>query len=215
MNKRKKNSKVFTLGEEIANAVTHGIGALMGIVALCLLIVFASLKGNIWHIISFTIYGVSFLILYMNSTLYHAITNKKAKHVFEILDHSSIYVFIAGTYTPFALTILRESKGWYIFVSVWSITVIGVVLKVFFVKRFEILSTLIYILMGWMIVIDYKFLGENFNKIGLRLLVVGGVLYTVGTIFYTWKRPKYFHAVWHIFVILGSISHFFSVLYLL
>ncbi len=210
-----ENEKRFTLGEEIANSVTHGIGALLGIAALCILIVMAAIKGNVWHVVSFSIYGSTFIIMYMNSTIYHALTNKKAKHVFEILDHASIYIFIAGTYTPFALTILRESKGWFIFYLVWIITVIGVILKVFFVKRFEIMSTLIYIIMGWLVVIDYKYLTQNFNKNGLHLLVVGGVLYTIGTIFYTCKKPKYVHTIWHMFVLAGSICHFFSILYLL
>jgi len=210
-----KNEREFTLKEEILNAISHGVGALLGIAALCILVIFASLKGNAWHIVSFSIYGATFIILYLNSTLYHALTNKKAKYVFEILDHSSIYVFIAGTYTPFALTVLRNSKGWLIFGLVWGIAVIGIIFKSFFVKKYSIISTLIYILMGWIIVMDFDFLKANFNKNGLKLLVIGGILYTVGTIFYGMTKYKYFHGIWHFFVIFGSITHFFSVLYLL
>ncbi|NLK63424.1 MAG: hemolysin III family protein [Fusobacteria bacterium] len=210
-----KKTYEFSLGEEILNAITHGIGALLAIAALVVGIVLASIKGTAWHVVSFAIYGTSFFIMYINSTMYHALTHKKAKKVFEIFDHGSIYIFIAGTYTPYSLTVLRDSKGWIIFYTVWIIAIIGIIFKVFFVKRFVILSTLIYIIMGWIIVIDFAHLKANLHPHGLYLLVAGGIFYTIGTIFYVIKKIRYFHGVWHFFVLFGSITHFFSVLYLL
>lgn len=210
-----KRREGFTGKEEILNSILHGIGALLAIAALVISVVFAALKGTVWHVVSFSIYGATFFIMYMNSTLYHALTNKKAKKVFEIFDHGSIYIFIAGTYTPFTLTILRESKGWIIFYTVWIVAVIGVILKIFFVKKFVILSTLIYIIMGWLIVIDFEYLKLNFNRNGLYFLVAGGLLYTIGTVFYVITKYKYFHGIWHFFVLCGSVTHFFSILYLI
>ncbi len=208
-----KNIENYTLDEEIANAITHGVGALMAIAGLVLLIVFSSIYGNPWYIISLTIYGGSLVILYTMSTIYHALPNGKVKNVFEILDHSSIYLLIAGTYTPFELITLRDSVGWILFGITWGIAVVGILFKIFFVKRFVILSTVVYIIMGWMIVFAIKPLLERLPIGGIVFLLLGGILYTVGTIFYIRRKMKYHHAIWHLFVLGGSAMHFFAILF--
>jgi len=209
------NIENFTKGEEITNAILHGIGAGLSIAALVVLIVFASLYGDAWYIVSFTIYGVTLVILYISSTLYHSFPKGKVKDIFEIFDHSSIYLLIAGTYTPFTLISLRGRLGWTIFGIVWGISLIGIIFKVFWVKKFVIFSTSLYIGMGWLIVFVFKPLLISMNKISIIYLVIGGVLYTVGTFFYVYRKFKYHHAIWHIFVLGGSICHFFTILFML
>ncbi|MGG4341692.1 PAQR family membrane homeostasis protein TrhA [Paenibacillus lautus] len=198
--------------EEIANAITHGIGAALSVAALVLLIVFSSLKGNAWHVVSFTIYGSTMLLLYLSSTLVHGLRDGKAKDFFEFMDHSSIYLFIAGTYTPFLLVAIRGTLGWSLFGIVWGIALFGVVFKAFFVKKFLFLSTIFYIAMGWLIVIAWNPLTAVVAPQGMNLLAIGGVLYTLGTIFYVWRGFPYHHAIWHLFVLAGSILHFFAIL---
>lgn len=175
--------KFYTRGEEVANAVTHGIGTLLSIAALVLLIVFSARMGDKWYIVSYTIYGVSMLILYLESTLYHSITNLKVKKVFRIFDHASIYLLIAGTYTPFTLTILRNSIGWMIFGIVWIMAICGIVMKIFWIGKHEVVSTLIYIAMGWIIIFAMKRLLLLLPPAGIALLVAGGIIYTVGAFF--------------------------------
>lgn len=209
------NTENFMLREEITNSITHGIAALLSIAALVLLIVFSSIHGNPWYIVSFTVYGSTLVILYTISTLYHSFPKGTTKNIFEILDHSSIFLLIAGTYTPFTLVSLRGPLGWTIFGIVWGLAAVGIAFKVFFVKRFVILSTLIYIVMGWMIVIAMKNLVAVLPKTSLLFLVVGGILYTTGTIFYIKRKLPYHHAIWHIFVVGGSVFHFFAILELL
>ncbi|RRJ65316.1 hemolysin III family protein [Paenibacillus oralis] len=206
------STHTFDRREEIANAVTHGIGALLSVAALVLLIVFSSIKGTAWHVVSFTIYGASMLLLYLCSTLVHSFKAGKAKDVFEFLDHSSIYIFIAGTYTPFLLVALRGPLGWSLFGTVWGIALLGVVFKAFFVKRFLFLSTVFYVIMGWLIVIAWGPLTAAVASQGIVLLVTGGVLYTLGTVFYVWRGFPYHHAIWHLFVLGGSVTHFFAIL---
>jgi len=206
------NTHVYTRREEVANAITHGIGTVLSIAALVLLIVFASLEGNVWHVVSFTIYGVSMLLLYTSSTLVHSFPEGKVKDLFEIFDHSSIYLFIAGTYTPILFNVIRGTLGWTLFGIVWGIAVAGIVFKAFYTKRFLFTSTIFYILMGWVIVFAWNSLVENFAGGGLTLLVIGGILYTLGTVFYVWRSFPYHHAVWHLFVLAGTIVHFFMVL---
>jgi len=206
------NTHTYTKGEEIANAITHGIGVLLSIAALVLLIVFAAIKGTALHVVSFTIYGSSMVLLYTASTLVHSFPEGKAKRVFESLDHSCIYIFIAGTYTPILFHIIQGALGWVLFGIVWGLTVCGIVFKSMFANRFLFTSTILYILMGWCIVFAWKPLAANFDPKGLALLVIGGVLYTVGTVFYMWRSFPFHHAVWHLFVLAGSIVHFFSVL---
>ncbi|MGY3714251.1 PAQR family membrane homeostasis protein TrhA [Sutcliffiella cohnii] len=209
------NTHTFSKGEEIANAIIHGIGALLSIAALVILIVFSSLHGTAWHVVSFTLFGVTMVLLYTSSTLVHSFPPGKAKDVFEILDHSSIYFFIAGTYTPFLFVAVKGTLGWTLFGIVWGVAIIGTVFKSFFVKRFLHMSTVLYIFLGWLIVFAWGTLVENVSSQGIIYLVIGGVLYTVGAIFYVWRGFNYHHAIWHLFVIAGSIMHFFSVLTLL
>lgn len=202
----------FTKGEEIANSITHGIGIALSIAALVLLIVFASLEGNAWHIVSFTLFGTTMVLLYTSSTLLHSLPEGKAKDVFEILDHSSIYFFIAGTYTPFLFVVVQGMAGWTLFAIVWGLAIGGTIFKIFFVKKFLFISTILYIIMGWLIIFTWGPLKEQLHVNGIILLVVGGILYTVGAIFYMWRWFKYHHALWHLFVLAGTILHFFCVI---
>ena len=202
-----------SLGEEIANAITHGIGALLSIAGLIILIVFASLKGDVWHIVSFSIFGACLVLLYTASTLYHSLQGRRVKKVFRIMDHAAIYMLIAGTYTPFTLTLLRGGWGWSLFGIVWGLGLAGILFKVFFVNRFNVVSTIVYLLMGWMILIAGKPLIEHVPTGGLYFLLAGGAAYSLGTIFYLWEKLPFHHAIWHLFVLAGSICHFFAVLF--
>lgn len=206
---------VFTKEEEISNSITHGIGALLSVAALVILIVFASLYGTAWHVVSFTLFGVTMVLLYTSSTLVHALRPGRAKDTFEIMDHSSIYFFIAGTYTPFLFLAVQGWIGWTLFGIVWGMAVGGTIFKSFFVKKYLFTSTILYVVMGWLIVFAWNDLATNLHPNALLLLAIGGILYTVGAIFYMWKLFKHHHAVWHLFVLGGTICHFFSVLYLL
>jgi hemolysin III len=205
----------FSKGEEIANAIIHGIGALLSIAALVLLIVYSSKYGNAWHIVSFTLFGVTMMFLYFASTFVHALPQGKAKDIFEILDHSAIYFFIAGTYTPLLFIGVKGWLAWTLFGIVWGLSIGGTVFKVFFVKKFLVISTLLYVAMGWLIVFAWDPLLKNLNSMSLTFLIVGGAIYTMGTVFYVWRGFKYHHAIWHLFVLAGSIVHFFAVQYLL
>ncbi|ANF96489.1 PAQR family membrane homeostasis protein TrhA [Paenibacillus bovis] len=205
----------YTRKEEVVNAVTHGIGAVLSIAALAILITFASLKGTPWHIVSFTIYGITMLLLYISSTLVHGFKDGKAKDLFEIFDHSAIYLFIAGTYTPFMLLAVKGTLGWSIFGVVWAIALFGCAFKAYFVKRFLFMSTIFYLLMGWLIVIAWGPLTASLAPGGMALLIAGGLMYTLGTVFYVWRGFPFHHAVWHLFVLAGSILHFFAVLFYL
>lgn len=210
------NTHTFSKGEEVANSITHGIGTLLSIAALVLLIVSSSLYGNAWHIVSFTLFGSTMFVMYTSSTLLHASPEgSKVKDLFEIFDHSSIYFFIAGTYTPYLFLVVKGWLGWTIFAIVWGIAIGGTVFKSFFVKKFLFTSTALYVLMGWFIVFAWEPLSEHMPHSGLTYLIIGGLSYTFGSIFYIWRGFKYHHAVWHLFVIAGSIMHFFSVLTLL
>ena len=202
----------FTRGEEIANAITHGIGAVLSIVGLTLLIVLSSLEGTPWHVISFTIYGVTMLLLYVSSTLVHSFPEGKVKDLFEIFDHSSIYLLIAGTYTPFLFIAVKGTTGWTLFGIVWGIALAGIVFKAFFVKKFLFISTILYVFMGWMIVFAWDSLTQNIAHQGIVLLVVGGVLYTIGAVFYVWRGFRFHHMIWHIFVLGGTVLHFLAII---
>lgn len=209
------NTHKFSKGEEIANSITHGIGVILSIAALVILIVFSSIKGDAWHVVSFTLFGSTMVLLYTSSTMLHALPEGRAKNVFEVLDHSSIYFFIAGSYTPFLFVAVKGWLGWTIFGIVWGIAIGGTVFKSFFVKKYLHVSTLGYILAGWLIVFAWNPLVQNIDPMGIKLLVLGGILYTVGAIFYVWRGFKYHHAVWHLFVLAGTIAHFFCVLFYL
>ncbi|MEY2194599.1 hemolysin III [Bacillus sp. OV166] len=203
----------FSKKEELANSITHGVGALLSISALVILIVYASLYGTVWHVVSFTIFGVTMFILYMSSTLLHSFPEGKAKDIFEIFDHSSIYFFIAGTYTPFLLIVIKGTLGWSLFGIVWGLAIAGTVFKCFFVKKYLFSSTALYVVMGWLIVFAWKPLVNNLSLEGMTYLAIGGALYTLGAIFYVWRGFKYHHAVWHLFVLAASVAHFFCVLF--
>jgi hemolysin III len=206
------NTYTYSRREEIVNAITHGIGALLSVAALVLLIVFSSLYSSPWHVVSFTIYGATMLILFVSSTLVHSFPEGKVKDLFEIFDHSSIYLFIAGTYTPFLFVIIRGVLGWSLFGIIWGIAIAGVIFKAFFTKKFLFLSTVFYIAMGWLIVIAWNPLTAALPSGGLIMLILGGALYTLGTIFYVWRAFPYHHAIWHLFVLAGAIMHFFAVI---
>lgn len=206
------NTYTYSRREEVANAITHGIGTVLSVAALVLLVVFASLKGTAWHVVSFSIYGTTMLLLYLNSTLVHSLREGKAKDLFEFFDHSSIYLFIAGTYTPFLLVAIRGPLGWSLFGIVWGVALFGVAFKAFFVKKFLFMSTIFYIAMGWLIVIAWNPLSAAVAGGGMALLMTGGILYTLGTVFYVWRGFPFHHAVWHVFVLAGSVTHFFAVL---
>ena len=208
-------SRVISTKEEIANAITHGIGALLAVAALVILVVLAASHGTVWHIVSFSIFGTTLVLLYFASTLYHSLTHVKAKHVFHKFDHISIYLLIAGTYTPFCLTVLRGWIGWSVLGFVWTCAILGAVLKAISVGTRVRLSTILYVMMGWVILIAIKPLYQSMPIDGFYFLIAGGISYTLGTIFFIRKQVKYNHSVWHLFVLGGSVLHFFSVLSLL
>ena len=210
-----QNKRQQTPSEELANALTHGIGVLLSTAALIILIVYAVSRGDIWHVAGFSVFGTTLIILYLSSTVYHSFPEGKWKKTLRIVDHASIFLLIAGTYTPVTLTAMRGPWGWTIFGIVWGIALLGIFLKVFLLNRMKYLSLILYIAMGWIIVIAVRPLMESVENIVLIYLVAGGLFYTLGTIFYAWKSLLYSHAIWHLFVLGGSISHFFAVFYLL
>ena len=202
--------RVQTKLEEQLNAWTHGFGALMGIAALVLLIVKVD-SLTPWSLFSVIVYGLSIIILFLASTFYHAVEGEKRKHYFRIVDHVSIYLLIAGTYTPVLLILLTNSLGWPLFWTVWGIAAFGVILKLFFTGRFEIFSTLLYLVMGWLIVFDFSNVSEALGPNGILWLFAGGTFYTVGIVFYALQRMLYNHVIWHLFVLGGAICHFFMI----
>jgi hemolysin III len=210
-----QNKSLFTKGEEIANAITHGIGALLSLSALVILIVMAALYGSAWHVTGFAIFGATMLILYLSSTLYHALSKQKVKHLFRKFDHMSIFLLIAGTYTPFCLIVLPGWIGWTILSITWVCALTGIVIKAFHTGKYEKLSTLLYVMMGWLILPVIKLLYDSVSGETFLLLMVGGVFYTAGTYFFLKDHKKYYHSIWHLFVLAGTISHFFSVISLL
>ncbi|WP_282121906.1 PAQR family membrane homeostasis protein TrhA [Algibacter mikhailovii] len=202
--------RLQTAFEEKLNAYTHGIGALFGIVALVLLVINNSDKTP-YSLFSVIVYGLSIILLFTASTLYHAVQSDALKHRFRVLDHISIYILIAGTYTPVTLIALDQSHGWALCYAVWGIAAFGVVLKLFFTGRFEIFSTLLYLVMGWLIVFDFSNLSDAIGSNGVLFLFAGGLAYTVGIIFYAIEKIPYNHVIWHMFVLAGAICHFFMV----
>lgn len=202
----------YTVGEEIANAVTHGVGAVAGIVAFTLLVTFAVNAGGWREITSAIVFGSTLVVLYTMSTLYHSFPWPRVKHVFKVLDHAGIYLLIAGTYTPFTLITLADQGGWRLFALVWTLAVAGVALEAAWVNRPGWLSALIYLGMGWLALLMIGPLRESLAPVGLWLLVAGGLAYTLGTVFYMLKRVRYMHAVWHVFVLAGSTCHVLAVM---
>lgn len=201
----------YTKGEELLNAVSHGIGTALGVAALVLCVVRAAIYGGAWAVVSGSIYGASLIVMYCMSTLYHAITNKKARKVFRVLDHTSIYFLIAGTYTPITLVTLRGALGFVIFGIVWAGAILGITLNAVSIERFKKFSMISYIIMGWAVVLGAAKLYQAMPPQGIAFLVAGGVFYTAGIVFYKLKRVKYMHGVWHLFVLAGSVMHFFCI----
>jgi hemolysin III len=201
----------YTISEEIANGVTHGVGLGASLVGALLLVVLTALHGDAWQVVSSAVYGATLVTLYTASTLYHSFRGVRAKKALRVFDHCAIYLLIAGSYTPFALVSLRGPWGWTLFTLVWGLTVAGIVFKVFFTGRLNALSTAVYVLMGWLCVVAAKPIVESVPPGALWLLLAGGVAYTAGTVFYHNRRVPYSHAVWHLFVIGGSVFHYLAI----
>ena len=197
--------------EEKLNIWSHAVGIFLSIIALVLLIVKAVEQNNIWMMVSFPIFGISLIVLYLASTLYHASKHPEKRFKLKIFDHAAIYVLIAGTYTPFTLVSLNGEIGWFIFSVVWAIAFAGIILKLFFTGRFKVISPAMYVLMGWLIIFYFKELTANLHSDGVFYLILGGVFYTIGAILYSIKKIKFNHAIFHFFVLAGSFSHFLSV----
>lgn len=202
----------YRLGDILANAITHGVGAAFALAGAVVLIVRAA-RGSAWLIVSCSIYATTLVLVYLCSTLYHSLVRTRARHVFHILDHSSIYLLIAGTYTPFCLVTLHGPLGWTIFSVEWALAISGVVFKSFAVDRFAVASALVYLGQGWFVVVAVVPLIHTLGWHGLLWLGAGGLAYTLGIIFFALDRLRYFHALWHLFVLAGSISHYFGILF--
>lgn len=201
----------YSSREELANSLTHGLGALLGVAGLVLLVVTSAQHGDAWHVTSTAIFGTTLVLLYTASTLYHSIPGERRKHLLRKFDHAAIFLLIAGTYTPFMLVTLRGPWGWSLFGVVWGLAATGVALKFWFAGRFRLASTLIYLGMGWLVMIALKPLLAALPRAGFVWLVAGGACYSLGTIFYLWKRLPYHHAVWHLWVLAGSVCHWVAV----
>ncbi|MCG8183331.1 PAQR family membrane homeostasis protein TrhA [Tenacibaculum piscium] len=206
-----KISPIYSAKEEKLNVLTHGFGLLLAIIAFPFLILKSVVYQDFWQVVSFGIYGFSLLILYTASTFYHASKNATIRRRLNIFDHASIYVLIAGSYTPFCLVILPEKTGWYLFIFVWLFALLGVVLKLFFTGKYDKLSTILYLIMGWQVLFLIKPLMDNLASEGLFFLIAGGVFYTIGAVLYSIKKVPYNHAIFHVFVLLGSFSHFWAI----
>ena len=203
----------YSVGEEIANSVTHGIGLILAIAGLAVLTGFASLLGNVWHLVSCTVFATTLILQYAYSTLYHSIPIPRAKSIMRVLDHSAIFLLIAGTYTPFMLVNLRDTWGWTLFGVIWTLALLGVLFQVSLLRRWQGISLSLYIGMGWVVVVAIKPMLDAVAPGGLILLLLGGLAYTSGVGFYLWKSLRYHHAIWHGFVLAGSMLHFFAVLF--
>lgn len=203
----------YSFAEEILNAATHGLGILLSIVGLSVLVAYASLDGSPLLITSCAIFGGSLILSYSFSTLYHAIFHERAKQIFRQFDHAAIYLLIAGTYTPITLIMLPKTLGWTIFTIIWTVSIVGIILKFVYPRRFKKTSMVLYLILGWFIIIVINKLFEAMPSGGLWLLLLGGIFYTVGVIFYLYKKLPYNHAIWHLFVLVGSSAHYFMVLF--
>ena len=205
-------ARVYTHGEEIANWVTHGLGLALSIAGLTLLIVFSSLRGDAWHVVSFTVFGLTLLMLYTVSTIYHTRRSAQARSLFRKLDHAAIFLLIAGTYTPFLLANLRGPMGWTLFGVIWGLCGAGAVFQLFFGERYRLTSTLAYLFVGWLVFVALVSLVAGVPNGGLWLLLAGAICYTAGVVFYLWRQLRYHHAMWHTCVLGGSTCHFLAVL---
>lgn len=203
----------YSWGEEIANATSHGVGAGLAVAGLAILVAFAALRGSAWEIVGVSIFGASMVLMFTASTIYHAIPSMRAKRVLRILDHAGIFLAIAGTYTPFTLCNLRGPWGWSLFGVVWTLAILGIVFKSVALGRLRIFSVVLYVAMGWLVVIAFRPLLSSLAPGGIGLLLGGGVAYTAGIGFYTARRLPYGHFIWHLFVLAGAVLHFFAVLF--
>jgi len=212
-NQEKAVYRKLSAKEEIINSITHGIGTLLSVAALVLLVILAVRKGDVWHIVSYSIYGTTLVLLYLSSTLYHSFTKEKLKNLFARFDHAAIFLLIAGTYTPFLLTVLRGTLGWGLFGIIWGVALVGVVIRSIYLTRFRKLMVGLYLAMGWMFVVAVGPMIKNLPALSVIFLFLGGIFYSVGVIFYVKRNLKYGHGIWHLFVLAGSIMHFFAVIY--
>lgn len=202
----------YTLGEELISSISHGVGALLGIAAMVLCIVKSAWQGDPYKIASSIIFGLTVMILYLMSCLYHALKVNKAKRVFRVIDHCTIFLLIAGTYTPYTLVSLRDTVGWWVFGVIWGTAILGIVLNAVSLRKFSKISVALYLLMGWMIVLAYQHMVQAIDPRGMSLLIWGGVAYTLGAILYgIGSKKRYFHSVFHFFCMAGTILHFFSI----
>ena len=213
MDKREKlGLPKYTLGEELVNSISHGLGAAFGVVALVLCVVFSAKSGDAWKVVSSSVYGASMILLYTVSTLYHALGINRAKAVFRTLDHCTIYFLIAGTYTPYTLVSMRGPVGFTVFGVVWAAAICGIVFNAINVRKFRKLSMILYIATGWAVIFSVKTLIATVSPVGIWLLLAGGVLYTIGAVLYgVGKKKKYMHSVFHFFALGGSVCHFISI----
>ncbi|MFZ2752244.1 MAG: hemolysin III family protein [Lysobacteraceae bacterium] len=210
--KRTHTEREETLAEEIASALTHGLGAAAALAGGAVLITLAALYGDGWQLSAAIVFGITLLLLYVASTLYHAIQHPVTKGRLKIFDHCAIYLLIAGTYTPFTLIGLRETVGWWLFGTIWALAFFGVIFKLFYTGRFQLISTIVYIAMGWLIVVAAKPAMKALDPWTFAWLLGGGVAYTLGTFFYHRPKMPYSHAIWHMFVIAGSVCHYVAVM---
>lgn len=208
-----KPHKRQTLLEEVFNSATHAIGALLGIAALVLLVVLSAQQGSAVKVVGSAIFGSSLIIMYSASALYHAFRRPNLKKIFKVIDHSSIYLLIAGTYTPVVLVVLAGGWGWSLFGVIWGFALIGLIFKLFATGKFEVVSTVAYVCMGWLAIIAIKPLYDALPGAGFAWLLAGGISYTLGVIFYAWDQLRFGHAIWHLFVLGGSVCHFFLILW--
>ncbi len=213
METSEKRKDDYTAAEDLANSVTHGVGAALSVAALAILVTQSVLHGDTWRVVSFSIYGSSLVLLYLSSTLYHSFRSPRLKFFFKGLDHAAIFLLIAGSYTPFTLITLRGPWGWTIFGLIWGFALAGVIFESLFLGRFKRLVVVFYLGMGWMAVVAIKPLVEALPWGGIAWIAAGGLFYTFGVIFYVWRKLPYNHAIWHLFVLGGSVCHFFAMLY--
>ena len=207
------STRVFSVAQEISNALTHGAGALLSVAGLVALVYNAAQRGDAWHVASYAVFGASMITLYTASTLYHAIREPKVKRVFEVFDHATIFVLIAGSYTAFALTVLRDGPGWWLFGAVWAIAAAGIVMEALFLNRWPMATLAAYLAMGWLIALVWRPFRESAPAATVTLLLAGGLCYSFGTVFYVLSRRwGWFHIAWHLFVLGGTACHVFSAL---
>lgn len=200
-----------SLAEEVVNSLTHGVGAALSIAGMTLLLAFASQDADPWKLVSFAIYGASLTLLYLASTLYHGFQHPRLKHLFNLFDHCAIYLLIAGTYTPFLLVNLRGPVGWTLLAIIWSLAIAGILFKLRFGERYKVVGLASYLLMGWLMIFASAELIANVERGGLILLGAGGLAYSIGVLFYLMKQVRFSHAVWHLFVLAGSLCHYFAI----